>query len=240
MSGIAAQRPLQHESPIAQISPSARHAGNSWQTIMPPPSPGAAQVRPQQSSFLAHGSPAGRQSGTGAQAPAMQVPAQQSCATVHGAPIVAHAGPPHSPPEHDSAQQAPAVAQVCPSDEQPAGLAQTRWPVPAGSGAQMNEQQSAPIAHAAPSGWQTGRAQRASVHDPEQQSPPFAQPAPFARQSTIGNARGMVSSTSRRQPADGASAASATAATTANDPFKARRRRRACARRARSVRADIP
>ena len=89
------------------------------------PLSGATQARPQQSSLLAHGSPAGRQPGMDAHIPAMQVPLQQSCATVHGLPVGAQLAPPQTPPLHASAQHAPAAAQVWPSEEQPAGLAQT-------------------------------------------------------------------------------------------------------------------
>src|SRR6185436_14779468 len=137
------------------------------------PLSGAMQARPQQSSPLAHGSPAGRQSGIGMHIPAMQFPLQQSWATAHGLPAGTQLAPPQTPPLHASAQHAPAAAHVCPLEEQPAGLAQINLPDPAGSAAQTNEQQSPPVPH----------------------------PLPLAAQSTVGSARGIVSSTSRRQAA---------------------------------------
>src|SRR6266496_4256224 len=164
------QRPLQQVSPIAQVSPSTRHAASSWQTRMLL-SPRGAQVRPQHSSLLAHGSPAGRQSGVAAHVPAMQAPLQQSWANTQGCPAAAQPTPPQTPPAQPRAQHVPAAAQLCSLEEQPAGLAQTRRPVPAGSGAQTNEQQSAPTAQSAPSLRQAATAKRPSTHEPEQQSP---------------------------------------------------------------------
>src|SRR6185295_20217072 len=108
--------------------------------MMVPLSSRAAQARPQQSSLLAHGSPAGRQSALIAQIPPMHVPPQQSWAVMHGSPAGAQAAPPQRPPAQPSAQHAPAFAQLCPSEEQPLGLAQTSAPEPAGSGAQTYEQ----------------------------------------------------------------------------------------------------
>jgi hypothetical protein len=192
-------RPLQHESPIAQLSPSARQDGSSWHTVTPI-SPGSAQARPQQSSAFAHGSPAGRQSGTIAHMLPMQMPPQQSCPTAQAPPAGAQTGLPQTPPAHPSEQQPPAVAQICPSLEQPAGLAHTSAPEPAGSGAQTNEQQSAPAVHDAPSARQAASAQRPAAQDREQQSSAPSQLPPLAAHSRIGEGRGTVSSTSRRQP----------------------------------------
>src|SRR5262252_1498919 len=218
--GMLVQRPPQHASPVAQVSPSTRHAPSSWQTIRPLSS-GVAQTRPQQSSGFMHSSPAGRQSGVAMQMPRAQIPLQQSCPVAQTPPLGAQRPPPQRPPTQPSAQQALAPAHAWPSDAQPAGFTQTSAPVPVGSGAQTNESQSAPIVHAAPSGRRAASAQLPATHDPEQQSPPAAHPPPFATQWTLGSGLGMVSSTSRRQPV--ASAASATQ--TATVRFKAGRRR---------------
>jgi len=196
---MVVQRPLQHVSPIVQVSPSTRQAGSNWHAGMAPS--GAPQERPQQSSFFAHGSPAGRQAGIpGAHMPAIQLPPQQSGAASQGAPAGAQLTPPQTPPVQASAQQTPAAAQPCPSETQPVGLAQTSAPEPAGSSAQTNEQQSAPALHAAPSAPHVARAQRPSTQAPEQQSVAVAQRLSLARQRAVGSARGIVSSTSRRQP----------------------------------------
>src|SRR5436190_5587973 len=231
------QRPLQQVSPIANVSPSTRHAVSSWQTrtLL---SPRGAQVRPQHSSLLAHGSPAGRQSGGAAHVPAMQAPLQQSWATMQGWPADAQPTPPQIPAAQPSAQQVPAAVQLCSLEEQPAGLAQARRPVPAGSGAQTNEQQSAPTAQSAPSVRQAARAQRPSTHEPEQQSPDMAQAPPLAAQLATGSERGMVNSTSRRQAT--ASAANDSAATRRRARLNVDRRRRACAPPARRARAGTP
>ena len=74
----------------------------------------------------------------------MHAPEQQSAALAHAPPAPAQTVPPHAPALHPSPQQAPACPQACPSEAQPAGFAHRRAPVPAGSGAQTNEQQSAP------------------------------------------------------------------------------------------------
>jgi hypothetical protein len=130
------QRPLQQVSPIVQVSPSTRHAARIWHTSTPLLSPRSAQTRPQHSSAFAHDSPAGRQSGTVAHMPPMQTPLQQSGASALGWPTAPQAGPPQAPPVQASEQHVPAAAQLCPSDEQPCGLAQARRPLPDGSGAQ--------------------------------------------------------------------------------------------------------
>jgi hypothetical protein len=136
-------RPLQQSAPVVQPSPSTRHPDKSWQTA-PPFSPTDTQVFPQQSPDIAQASPAARQPAGGAQVPAMHTPPQQSAARMHGPPAPAQAAPPHIPALQPSPQQAPACPQLCPSEAQPAGFAQRRAPVPAGSGAQTKEQQSAP------------------------------------------------------------------------------------------------
>jgi hypothetical protein len=105
--GAATQRPLQQVSPVAQISPSTRQAGNSWQVVRPP-SLGPVQLRPQHSSALAQGSPAGRQSGRLTHIPAMHTPLQQSCGARHGSRAARQAGLEQAPPAHPSEQQAPA------------------------------------------------------------------------------------------------------------------------------------
>jgi hypothetical protein len=96
-------------------------------------------------------------------------------------------------------------------EEHPVGLAQTSRPVPAGSAAQTKEQQSAPTAQSAPSDRQAATAQRPSTHAPEQQSPGIPQAPALAAQLATGSDRGMVNSTSRRQPAASAASDSAVA-----------------------------
>ena len=196
--GMAAQRPLQHASPEVQGSPSTRQPSSS-RHVVTPPSSRLAQLRPQQSSAFMHGSPAGRQSGIFAHRPIMQTPPQQSLAAAHGAPAAAQAAPPHEPAMQPSAQHAPARLQLCPSDAQPAGFTHTRAPEPAGSGRHANEQQSAPVAHDAPSARQMGVAHWPATQAPEQHSATAAHGPPFAAQVRSGDALGMVSSTWLRQ-----------------------------------------
>ena len=110
-------------------------------------------MRPQQSASPAQLSPAGWQPvEAGAHIPAMHAPAQQSCATMQAPPDGVQAGAPQVPDTQPSEQHVPARRHGCPSEEQPAGFAQTRSPVPASSGAHRKEQQSAPVAQALPSG----------------------------------------------------------------------------------------
>jgi len=168
--GALTQRPLQQSPLVPQVSPSTRHPSSREHVDMPD-SVGSPQVRPQQSASPMQLSPAGWQpSGAGAHIPPMHAPAQQSWAIMQGPPAAAQVGGPQVPATQPSEQHVPARTQGCPSEEHPAGLAQTRAPVPAASGAHRYEQQSAPVAQELPSGRQTAGVQTPSPHEPEQQS----------------------------------------------------------------------
>jgi hypothetical protein len=204
---MLAHRPLQQSLPSAQTSPSTRQPRSSRQ-MSAPLSPGSAHEPPQHSAAMAQRWPAGRQPGDiGAQRPIKQAPSQQSASAAHMPSAGAQRGCPQVPATHPRSQQSPGRTHGCPAAAHPAGLRQTNVSLPAW-GPHSAEQHSSGALHASPSPRQMAGAHWPPAHAREQHSPAAAQGAPFAAQSTTGDARGTVSSISRRH----ASAISASAA----------------------------
>jgi hypothetical protein len=78
----------QQSAPLWQISPSTRHACSKAHRIEPSAAP--AQAPPQQSMFMPHVSPAGRQPGSCAHMPPAHRSLQQSRPWEHGRPAGTH------------------------------------------------------------------------------------------------------------------------------------------------------
>jgi hypothetical protein len=110
--------PEQQSAPVAQISPTTRHASRSAQCPL-------VHACPQHSALPLHVSPAGWHPGAFAHVPLLQVLLQQSVACVHLPPAITHAvAAAHDPlvPSgalHESEQHAPANEHDWPMPKQP-------------------------------------------------------------------------------------------------------------------------
>ena len=121
-----------------------------------------------------------------------------------GCPWAAQAGPPQAPFVQSRPQQLPARAHGCPLEEQPAAARQTGAGAASGGSRAAQEASSSrrPGRRCSLPAGRPARRRLPAAQLPEQQAPSAAQAAPFAAQAAERSGRGVVSSTSFRQPSD--------------------------------------
>ena len=201
--GPPMQGPPQQSEAELQASPATRQKGNSWQVAAPPSLPvGDAEL----AAAVGVGG-AGLSGGTTARAGggAGAGHAGGGAAVAVGARSCRR--PARRPARRRRRSRSRAssnrsgATQGCSSEAQPTGSRQTRSPATAGSIPQGTSNSRRPGDRADPSPWQRASGvQVPAGQRPEQQSAASPQALPLAAQAAIGRGRGVVSSTSRRQP----------------------------------------